>query len=115
MTKKEKRAAKAAANSSAAGSIGHIAVIGGIVAALLLFTFSGGGATQQKWNPAQGVVTEAYTVTEATDTQAAGSYAQIRYTDAGGAEHEELALPLQTALDDAVGETVDVEDRKSVV
>ena len=112
MTKKEKREAKAAAGRSSSGG-SQIAVVIGIVVAIFLFTYSGGGAAQQKWVPAQGVITDAYTEEPSDDSGEAASYAVVRFTDGIGKEREETALQLVTAMDDRIGETVDIEYRAS--
>lgn len=113
MTKKEKREAKAAAGRSSSGGGSQIAVVIGIVVAIFLFTYSGGGAAQQKWVPAQGVITDAYTEEPSDDSGEAASYAVVRFTDGIGKEREETALQLVTAMDDRIGETVDIEYRAS--
>ena len=108
MTKRERREAKAQANAGG-GGFRSAGVVAGIMAGLVLLTMFGTGARLNKWNNAEGVVKEAYTLEEDADGQKAGSYAVIVYTDETGVEHEATAMELVSPMDGQEGETVDVQ------
>ena len=111
MSSKKKRQ-QAAAKNAAFNSGSHFAVIVGIVIAIMLFTYSGGGASLRRWVSTEGVVADAYT-TEATESKAETYHAVIRYTDGEGETHEAAALLLETPLDDQIGQTVEIEYKAS--
>lgn len=81
----------------------------GIVAALVIFGFSGTSAgNTNKWTKSVGTIIGAYTITAAEDAENAGIYADVEFVDDSGAVRTERSGALKSELTSYVGKRMEI-------